>query len=150
MKARIKWIEDVALVAEAESGHGIVLDGALEIGGHNLGLRPMEMVLIGLGGCTAMDVLTILQKQRQKVTDLVIELEAHRRESIPKVFNDINVHYVITGIELKSAQVKRAIELSADKYCSVSAMLDKTAKINHSFEIKEQFEEDSTDLSAQD
>jgi len=140
MKARIKWIEQVSLLAEADSGHGLILDGAPDIGGRNLGLRPMELVLVGLGGCTAMDVLTILEKQRQQVTDFVIELEANRQDSIPKVFSDINIHYVITGINLKAAQVKRAIELSAEKYCSVSAMLDKTAKINHSFEIKEHLE----------
>jgi putative redox protein len=135
MKARIKLIENVCLLAEADSEHGIVIDGSPEIGGRNLGVRPMEMVLMGLGGCTAMDVLSILRKQRQTITDFVIEIQAQRREEEPKVFTEIHVHYVIKGNKLKDAQVKRAIELSAEKYCSVSAMLEKTAKITHDYEL---------------
>jgi putative redox protein len=135
MKARLKWIEDVCLMAEADSGHGVVIDGAPEIGGHNLGVRPMEMILMGLGGCSAMDVLTILKKQRQKVTDCVIEIEGERRDKLPKIFMEIKIHYIIRGDDLKETYVKRAVDLSVEKYCSVSAMLDKTAKITHDYEI---------------
>lgn len=135
MKTRIKLIENVSLLAEAESGHGVVIDGAPEIGGRNLGVRPMEMVLMGLGGCTAMDVLSILKKQRQQVTDCVIEIKAERREQEPKVFTQIHLHYIITGRDLKENHVKRAVELSAEKYCSVSAMLSKTAQLSYDHEI---------------
>jgi putative redox protein len=107
MKTRIKLIENVCLLAEAESGHGVVIDGAPAIGGRNLGVRPMEMVLMGLGGCTAMDVLSILKKQRQQVTDCVIEVQAERREEEPKVFTQIHLHYIITGHDLKENHVKR-------------------------------------------
>ena len=138
MKARLKLIENVCLLGEADSGHGVVIDGAPEIGGNNLGVRPMEMVLIGLGGCTAMDVLSILKKQRQQVTDFTIELEAQRREEPPKVFTEIHLRYIIKGRDLKDTHVKRAVELSAEKYCSVSAMLEKTAKITHDYEIIEE------------
>jgi putative redox protein len=138
MKARLKLIENVCLLGEADSGHGVVIDGAPEIGGHNLGVRPMEMVLIGLGGCTAMDVLSILKKQRQQVTGFTIELEAQRREEPPKVFTEIHLRYIIKGHDLKDIHVKRAVELSAEKYCSVSAMLEKTAKITHDYEIIEE------------
>jgi putative redox protein len=135
MKTRIKLIENVCLLAEAESGHGVVIDGAPAIGGRNLGVRPMEMVLMGLGGCTAMDVLSILKKQRQQVTDCVIEVQAERREEEPKVFTQIHLHYIITGHDLKENHVKRAVELSAEKYCSVSAMLSKTAQLSYDYEI---------------
>ena len=135
MKARIKWIESACLLAEADSGHGMVIDGAPEIGGRNLGVRPMEMMLMGLGGCTAMDVLSILKKQRQQVTQFIIEIEGQRREEHPKVFTEIHVHFKITGCNLKASQVKKAIDLSAEKYCSVSAMLGQMAKISHDYEI---------------
>lgn len=135
MRARIKWIEAFCLMGESGSGHAVVLDGAPEIGGRNVGIRPMEMILIGLGGCTAMDVLGILRKQRQAVTDCVIEVEAQRRDDHPKVFNKIHLHFVVTGHDLKESQVKRAIDLSAEKYCSVSAMLGKTAEITYDHEI---------------
>lgn len=135
MKARIKWVENACLVAEAGSGHGVVIDGAPEIGGRNLGVRPMELILMGLGGCAAMDVLSILKKKRQNVTDCVIEIEGQRGDEYPKVFTEIHLHFIVTGYELKDRHVKQAIDLSADKYCSVSAMLDKTAKITHDYEI---------------
>lgn len=138
MKARLKLIENVCLLGEADSGHGIVIDGAPEIGGRNLGTRPMELVLIGLGGCSAMDVLSILKKQRQTVTDFVIEAQAQRREEEPKVFTEIHLHYIIKGRGLKENHVKRALELSTQKYCSVSAMLDKTAKITYDYEMIEE------------
>jgi putative redox protein len=137
MKARIKWVENACLMAEAESGHGVVIDGAAEIGGRNLGVRPMEMILMGLGGCTAMDVLSILKKQRQNITDCVIEVSGQRREQPPKIFTDIHIHYIITGRDLKNTKVKRAVDLSAESYCSVSAMLGKSANITHDYEIVE-------------
>ncbi|HIE02478.1 MAG TPA: OsmC family protein [Thiotrichaceae bacterium] len=137
MKARIKWVENACLMAEAESGHGVVIDGAAEIGGRNLGVRPMEMILMGLGGCTAMDVLSILKKQRQNVTNCVIEVNGERREQTPKIFTDIHIHYIITGRDLKNNLVKRAVDLSAETYCSVSAMLGKSANITHDYEIVE-------------
>jgi len=112
-----------------------VIDGAPAIGGRNLGVRPMEMVLMGLGGCTAMDVLSILKKQRQQVTDCVIEVDAKRREEEPQIFIQIHLHYIITGHDLKENHVKRAVELSAEKYCSVSAMLSKTAQLSYDYEI---------------
>jgi len=138
MKARLKLVEKVCLMATAESGHAMVIEGSPEIGGQNRGVRPMEMLLMGLGGCSAMDVLSILQKQRQEVTDFIIEVHGQRSEEHPKVFTDIHVHYVVKGRHLKDAQVKRAIELSTEKYCSVSAMLGKTANMTHDYEILEE------------
>jgi putative redox protein len=137
MKARVKWIDEAAWVAESPSGHALVLDGPPESGGRNLGVRPMEMVLMGLGGCTALDVIHILKKARQTVTDCVVELDADRAAEPPKVFTRIHVHYIVTGKGLQDAQVRRAITLSADKYCSVSAMLSKTAELTHDYEIRE-------------
>ncbi|HHB91854.1 MAG TPA: OsmC family protein [Thioploca sp.] len=137
MKTRIKLVENVCLVGESASGHGIVIDGAETIGGRNLGVRPMEMLLMGLGGCTAMDVLSILRKQRQDVTDCVIEVEGERGDEHPKIFTKIHVHFIITGNALKESSVKRAVDLSAEKYCSVSAMLGKSAEITHDYEVIE-------------
>jgi putative redox protein len=136
MKARIKWIEDVSFLGESETGHTVVMDGAPESGGRNIGMRPMEVLLIGMGGCSSFDVVTILKKARQPITDCVAEIEATRADSIPKVFTKIHVHYIVTGDNLNPAQVERAIKLSAEKYCSATVMLEKTAKITHSFEIK--------------
>jgi|SRR5690348_3414029 putative redox protein len=141
MKARIKWVEDVSFIAESGSGHGILLDGAPESGGRNLGARPLELLLMGLGGCTAFDVVTILRKGREKVTDCVVELEADRAPSEPKVFTRIHLHYRLKGRGLAPAKVERAITLSAEKYCSATAILEKTAKITHDWEVLE--EEDS-------
>ncbi|MEN8215175.1 MAG: OsmC family protein [Pseudomonadota bacterium] len=135
MKARIKWVENACLIGEADSGHGVVIDGAPEIGGRNLGVRPMEMMLMGLGGCSAMDVLSILKKARQNVTDCVIEVDGQRRDDHPKIFTKIHVHFIIKGCDLKDNHVKRAVNLSAEKYCSVSAMLGAMAKITHDYEI---------------
>lgn len=137
MKARIKWVENACLVGETGSGHGVVMDGAAEIGGRNLGARPMEMVLLGLGGCTAMDVLSILQKGRHDVRDCAIEIGAERADSVPKVFTEIHVHFIVSGRGLQDKHVKRAVDLSAEKYCSVSMMLGKTAEITHDYEIIE-------------
>ena len=137
MKARIKWIENVTFVAESGSGHALVMDGAPEGGGRNLGPRPMEVVLMGTGGCTAYDVMHILRKSRAPVTDCVLEIESERATEDPKVFTKIHFHFIVTGKGLKPAQVERAVQLSAEKYCSASIMLGKTAAITHDFEIKE-------------
>ena len=137
MKARIQWVQDVMFVGESGSGHAVVMDGAPEAGGRNLGVRPMEMLLLGLGGCTAFDVVSILKKARQAVTDCVTELEAQRADQDPKVFTAIHVHFIVTGRGLQEAAVKRAVELSAEKYCSASIMLGKTATITHDYEIRE-------------
>ena len=137
MKARIKWLEAMTLVGAADSGHAVVMDGPPELGGHNLGLRPMEMLLLGMGGCTAIDILNILRKARQSVSDCTLELEADRAPADPKVFTRIHVHYLVTGKKLNASQVERAVKLSAEKYCSASIMLGKTADITHSFEVRE-------------
>lgn len=137
MKATVKWIDGVSFVGEAESGHAVVLDGPPDAGGRNIGMRPMEMVLVGMGGCTAFDVVSILQKARQPVSDCRVELSAERADEIPKVFTRIHVHFVVSGQGLKAAQVERAVKLSAEKYCSASIMLGKTASITHDFEIIE-------------
>ena len=138
MKARITWVQDVMFVGESETGHAVVLDGAPEIGGRNLGMRPMEMLLLGMGGCTAIDVMLILKKSREQVKDCEIELQAQRADTDPKVFTAIHVHFIVTGKGLKEATVKRAIDLSAEKYCSASIMLGKTASITHDYEIREE------------
>jgi putative redox protein len=137
MKARIKWIEGVAMLGESGSGHAVIMDGPPEHGGRNLGVRPMEMLLIGMGGCTELDVLHILRRQRQEVTDCVVELEAERAAQDPKVFTRIHAHFVVTGRGLSEKQVERAIKLSAEKYCSASIMLGATAAITHDFEVRE-------------
>ncbi|MDP1536326.1 MAG: OsmC family protein [Burkholderiales bacterium] len=137
MKARIKWVENVSFVAESGSGHALVMDGAPEGGGRNLGPRPMEVMLMGAGGCTAYDVVHILRKSRAPVTDCVLEIDSERAAEDPKVFTKIHFHFIITGRGLKPAQVERAVQLSAEKYCSASIMLAKTAAITHDFEIRE-------------
>jgi putative redox protein len=137
MRARVKWIDGAAMLGESGSGHGVVMDGPPELGGRNLGVRPMEMLLIGMGGCTEFDVLLILRKARQRVTDCVVELEAERAESDPKVFTRIHAHFILTGHGLDPRQVERAIKLSAEKYCSASIMLGATAAITHDYEIRD-------------
>ncbi len=137
MKARIKWVEKVKFLGESASGHAVLMDGPPESGGENRGVRPMEMLLLGMGGCTAFDVIHILKKARQPVTDCVVELSAERAESEPKVFTRIHVHFEVSGEGLKEKQVQRAVELSAEKYCSASIMLGKTAEITHDYTIKE-------------
>lgn len=136
MKARIKWVEGVSFVGESETGHAVVLDGAPENGGRNIGMRPMEMLLIGMGACTSFDVVTILKKARQPIVDCVAEIQAERADEIPKVFTKIHVHFVVTGDGLNEAQVERAVKLSAEKYCSASIMLSKSVAITHGFEVK--------------
>lgn len=135
MKARVKWVEAVTFLGEAASGHAVVMDGPPESGGRNLGIRPMEMLLLGMGGCTAFDVVMILKKARQAVTDCVVEMEAERAATDPKVFTRIHVHFVVTGNGLSDKQVARAVELSAEKYCSASIMLSKSVDITHGYEI---------------
>jgi len=135
MKARVKWVEEVTFLGEAASGHAVVMDGPQESGGRNLGIRPMEMLLLGMGGCTAFDVVMILKKARQAVTDCVVEMEAERAATDPRVFTRIHVHFVVTGSGLSDKQVARAVELSAEKYCSASIMLSKSVDITHGYEI---------------
>lgn len=135
MKAVARWVQDVTFVGESGSGHSVVMDGAPEVGGRNLGVRPMEMVLLGLAGCTGFDVVQILRKARQPVSGCVVEVSAERAEAPPRVFTRIHVHYRVSGTELAEAQVRRAVSLSAEKYCSVSVMLGRSAQITHDFEI---------------
>ena len=137
MKARIKWVEEVCFVGESGSGHAMVMDGAPEGGGRNLGMRPMETVLIGTGGCSAYDVVHILKKSRAAITDCVVEIDSERAVDDPKVFTKIHMHFIVSGRNLKPQQDERAIQLSADKYCSASIILGKTAAITHDFEIRE-------------
>ena len=137
MKARVKWVEDVCFMGETESGHAVIMDASPEVGGRNLGMRPMEMLLVGMGGCSSIDVVTILKKSRQPITDCVAEISAERADDIPKVFTKIHVHFVVTGKGLNPAQVERAVNLSAEKYCSASIMLGKAAQMSHDFEIVE-------------
>lgn len=135
MQARVKWLDHMSFVGESGSGHSVVMDGAPEVGGRNLGIRPMEMLLLGLGGCSAFDVVLILQKSKQAVSDCEVLIEAVRAEKDPKVFTKIHLHFIVKGHNLAPEKVERAINLSADKYCSASIMLGKTAEISHDFEI---------------
>ncbi|EDP61334.1 hypothetical protein BAL199_06901 [alpha proteobacterium BAL199] len=135
MKARVKWVEDRTFVGESGTGHKLVLGTSPSPGGPTPGPSPMELVLIGTGGCTAFDVVQILQKGREAVEDCVVELDAERAETEPKVFTRIHMHFVVKGRNLTIAKVERAIQLSADKYCSASAMLAQTAVITHDFEV---------------
>lgn len=137
MKARVKWVENSMFLGESGSGHSVVMDGPPESGGRNLGLRPMEMLLVGMGGCASFDVVHILQKGRHDVRGCEAWLEAERAESDPKVFTRIHLHFVVTGKGLAEAAVERAIRLSAEKYCSASIMLGKTAAITHDHELVE-------------
>lgn len=138
MKARVKWLDNMSFVGESGSGHSIVMDGAPDSGGRNLAARPMEMVLMGMGGCTAFDVVMILKKARQPIEDCIVEISAERAEEVPKVFTRIHVHYIVKGSGLSEKQVEKAIHLTAEKYCSVSIMLAATAEITHDFEIIEE------------
>ena len=137
MKARIQWQQGMSFLAESGSGHKILMDGPPDKGGQNLGPRPMEMLLMGTGGCTAVDVMLILKKSRQEICDCVVEIEAERAPKDPKVFTRIHFHFILTGKKMKPQQVERAISLSAKKYCSASIMLGKTAEMTHDFEIIE-------------
>lgn len=137
MKARVKWLDHMSFVGESGSGHSVVMDGAPEAGGRNLGIRPMEMLLLGLGGCSSFDVVMILQKSRQAISDCEVLLEAERATEDPKVFTRIHMHFIVKGHNLSTDKVERAVKLSAEKYCSASLMLGKTAEITHDFELIE-------------
>ena len=138
MKARIKWVEDVMFVAESGTGHAIVLDGAPESGGRNMGMRPMELMALSVGSCSSYDVVTILKKARQQITSCEAEVTAERVDATPAVFESIHLHFKLSGTDLSEKQVERAIELSADKYCSASIMLKSAGvKVTHDFEIVE-------------
>jgi putative redox protein len=133
MKARVKLVDGMMFVGESGSGHAVVMDGAPEYGGRNLGIRPMEMLLIGLGGCTAFDVVQILRKGREQVSDCQVDVTAERAEADPKVFTKIHLEYRVAGKDLAPAKVERAIQLSKEKYCSASIMLGAVAEITHSW-----------------
>ena len=136
MKARIKWVENACFVGETGSGHAIVIDGPESIGGRNLGVRPMELMLMSVGACSAVDVIHILKKARQPVADCFVEVSGERAETDPKVFTDIHLHFVVIGQGLSEKQVQRAVQLSAEKYCSASLMLGKAANITRDHEIR--------------
>jgi putative redox protein len=136
MRAKVEWIDKVSFKATSETGHTVTIDGPPDLGGENRGVRPMEMVLMGVGGCTAFDVIRILQKARQNVTDCVTELTSRRAETIPNVFEAIHIHFVVTGDSLYEKKVERAVELTARRYCSASIMLERGGvNITHSFEV---------------
>ena len=137
MKARIQLVDGMTFVAESGSGHAVVVDAAPDVGGRDLGPRPMELVLMGTGSCSAIDVVHILRKARQRVVDCVVELEAERASEDPHVFTRIKFHYIVTGTGLQRAQVERAIKLSKEKYCSATIMLARTAEIESDFEVVE-------------
>lgn len=138
MKATIRWMQDAMFVGESGSGHSVVMDGPPEHGGRDVGIRPMELVLLGLGGCSSFDVVDILRKARQDVTDCRVELVAERADAVPAVFTRIHLHFVVSGRGLKPQQVTRAVSLSAEKYCSASIMLERGGvEITHDHEIVE-------------
>lgn len=136
MKATIKWVDNAMFLGESGSGHSVVMDGPEDHGGRNMGVRPMEMLLLGLGGCTSFDVMSILTKQRQSVTDCVAEIEAERADAVPSVFTKIHIHFKVSGKGLAESRVERAVSLSAEKYCSASIMLESGGvEITHDFEV---------------
>ena len=137
MKCRVKWLDHMTFVGESGSGHAVVMDGAPEHGGRDLGIRPMEMLLLGVGGCTAFDVVSILKKSRQAIVDCEVEVDSDRAQQVPKVFTRIHIHFIVSGNRLDPAKVEKAVNLSAEKYCSASIMLGKMAEITHDFEIVE-------------
>ncbi len=149
MKARVNWVEDAMFVAESGSGHAVVVDGAPEGGGRNLGMRPMELVALGVASCSSYDVVTILRKARQKISRCEAQVSARRAESVPAVFESIHLHFRIAGENLNKARVARAIELSAEKYCSASIMLKQAGvKVTHDYEIAERGPVAKTDKPA--
>jgi putative redox protein len=137
MRTRVKWVQGMSFVGESGSGHAVVIDGAPEYGGRNVGMRPMEMVLTGAAACTAYDVVMILKKGRQPIADCVVSAEAERAEQEPKVFTRIHLVYTVAGRGLDPRQVERAVKLSKEKYCSATIMLGKTAEITHEIVIVE-------------
>ncbi len=138
MQATVKWVDGAMFVGESGSGHSVVMDGPEANGGRNMGVRPMEMLLLGMGGCSTFDVMSILEKSRQKVSDCRVEMEAERADAVPAVFTKIHLKFIVTGTKLKESQVKRAVELSATKYCSASIMMEAAGvEVTHSYEIQE-------------
>ena len=137
MEARVKWVENAAFIAETGSGHAIVVDGPAEIGGRNLGPRPMELMLLSVGSCSAVDIVHILKKARQPVADVEVKVSGTRAETDPKVFTKIHLHFVVSGKGLSENQVKRAVDLSAEKYCSASIMLQKACEVTHGYELRQ-------------
>jgi len=135
MKTTVKWIDGMMMVGESASGHAIVMDGPEEMGGNNLGVRPMETLLLGMGGCTTVDVISTLKKMRENVSNCRVEISAERADEHPKVFTGIHMHFVIEGENLNEKKTAKAVSLSADKYCSASIMLGKTATVTHDFSI---------------
>ena len=137
MQTEIKWQKNVHFTATADSGHQISIDGPPDAGGENLGTRPMELMLMGVGGCTSFDIINILRKSRQNVTNCVTQITARRADSIPQVFEEIDIHFVIEGSDLDTGKIERAIDLTTNKYCSASIMLQRAGvKINHSYELR--------------
>ncbi|MCK5727382.1 MAG: OsmC family protein [Thiotrichaceae bacterium] len=136
MKTRVKWLDNMSFVGESASGHSVVMDGPPEAGGRNLGVRPMEMLLLGMGGCSSFDVVSILKKSRQAIEGCEVTIDAERADTEPKVFTKIHLHFIVSGTDLDNKRVAKAVSLSADKYCSASIMLGKTAEITHSFEMR--------------
>jgi putative redox protein len=138
MKAKVRWVDEVMFLGESGSGHSVLMEGPESSGGHNIGIRPMEMLLIGVGGCSSYDVVSILKKARQNVTGCVTELEAERADAVPAVFEKIHLHFRVSGKDLSEKQVAKAVALSAEKYCSATIMLEKGGvQITHDFEIVE-------------
>ena len=137
MNISVNWVDGMLMVGKSHSGHSITMDGPPEIGGDNLGVRPMEMLLLGVAGCTMSDVVTTLKKMRQELTHCETKVNAERADDHPKVFTDIHIQFLVKGKDLDSKKVEKAITLSAEKYCSASIMLGKTASISHDFEILE-------------
>lgn len=137
MQATVKWMDGAMFVGESGSGHAVVMDGPPDLGGRNLGPRPLEMLLLGTGGCAMYDVISMLKKARQDVQSCRVEIQAERADAVPAVFTRLNMHFVVSGAELKENQVKRAVELSAEKYCSASIMLEAAGvEVTHSFAIE--------------
>ncbi len=141
MKATVKWVDGAMFLGESGSGHSVVMDGPEDHGGRNMGVRPMEMLLLGMGGCASFDVVSILQKSRQQVSRCHVELEAERADEVPAVFTKIHLNFVVSGRALKESQVKRAVSLSAEKYCSASIMMEKAGvEVTHGYRMVEEGE----------
>jgi len=137
MNVRIKWLDHMSFVGETSSGHSVVMDGSPENGGRNLAARPMEMILLGLGGCSSFDIVSILQKSRVAIDDCIVEISAQRADEIPAVFTKIHLHYIVKGAMLQEKHVKRAVELTSEKYCSVAMMLRHSVQLSYDYEIQD-------------
>ncbi|MCF6251387.1 MAG: OsmC family protein [Methylococcaceae bacterium] len=135
MEVTVKWVDGRTFLGESGSGHTVVMDGPPDHGGRNIGIRPMEMILLGVGGCSSFDVMDILQKGRNDVIACIAEITAERVDTVPSVFSKIHLHFKVTGRNMKDSVVARAVKLSAEKYCSASIMLGKSVDITHDFEV---------------